>query len=501
MKSCINFLYIMCCASLIATSTHAQLEDFENNHLNDFTNTVPNLNAIQIDSFILATMDDNNVAGVSACIVRDREIIWDGAYGYANIEKNRKVNDSTSFLLASISKTVTGTALMQLEEKGLLDLDDDINDHLPSDIKIVHPNYSNRKITFRMLMTHTSSIDYDWPLLETLVTWGKDSPLTTEHFIRNYFISGGDYYSYGPFNSWSPGSRYEYSNEAITLVGFLVDLLCDTSFAAYTKENVMKPLGMSKTEWFLADLDTLNLATPYEYRNGRFRPLRHYGNPVYPCGWLKASAKDLGRLLLAYMNKGELNGKRILKSTTVEKMTTVQFPQVSSQLGLVWFLKKRNLGNGQKLYCGHSGSLFGCLTEMAFQLKEQKNLGVVVLTNGESSSALRKIFSQLFIYGEEIPVSVNHDRRDISIKSIRHKNYPNPVKTTTTIEYHLPARSDIDLSVYTITGEKIKTLVSELQFPGHYTYVWNALNLANGIYYYRITVGGFSQTKEIMLLK
>jgi CubicO group peptidase (beta-lactamase class C family) len=445
-------------------------------------------------------MDDYNIAGVSACIVRGREIIWDGAYGYANIEQNRKVNDSTSFLLASISKTVTGTALMQLEEQGLLNLDDDINDHLPSDIRIVNPNYSSDKITFRMIMTHTSSIDYDWSMLESLVSWGEDSPLTTEHLVRNYFLSGGQYYSYGPFNNWRPGSRYEYSNEAITLLGFLVDVLCDTSFAVYTRENVMSRLGMSKTGWFLAEMDTQNLAVPYEYQSG-FQPLQHYGNPAYPCGWLKASAKDLGKLLLAYMNKGELNSQKILDSSTIEEMTTVQFPQVSSQMGLIWFLRRRNFGNGQKLYCGHNGSLFGCSTEFGFQMEEDVNLGAVVLTNGESYNGMLEIFGQLFIYGEDIPVKAKNDKKDIPLKCVLHKNYPNPFKSKTFIEYHLPANNDVNLSIYTVTGQKVATLVSERQMPGNYEYIWDAGNLAAGLYYYRLTVGDFVQTSELMLLK
>ena len=349
-------------------------------------------------------------------------------------------------------------------------------------------------------MTHTSSIDYDWPLLESLVSWGEDSPLTTEHFVRNYFLSGGQYYSYGPFNGWRPGSQFEYSNEAIILLGFLVDVLCDTSFAVYTKENVMKPLGMTNTGWFLAEMDTQNLAVPYEYEGG-FQPLQHYGNPAYPCGWLKASAKDLGRLLLAYMNNGELNGKRILDSATVGEMTTVQFPQVASRLGLIWFLQRRNFGNGQKLYCGHNGSLFGCSTEMAFQMEENPNLGAVVLTNGESYDGMIRILGQLFVYGEDIPVSINGGKKSIPQKCVLHKNYPNPFKSVTCIEYNLPVNNEVTLSIYDVTGQKVATLVSERQIPGKYKYIWDAGNMANGLYYYRLKVGDFVQTKELMVLK
>lgn len=111
----------------------------------------------QLDSFIVNTMDSYHIPGVAACVVKDDRVIWTGAYGWANFEDSIQVADTTVFKLASVSKPYTGTALMQLYQEGFFDLDDDINDYLP--FVVVNPNFPDSVINFRMLLTHTSSIN------------------------------------------------------------------------------------------------------------------------------------------------------------------------------------------------------------------------------------------------------------------------------------------------------------------------------------------------------
>ena len=96
-----------------------------------FSNT-----SLDIDSLINITMATYHLPGLSACIVRDGEIIWTGAYGYADIQNSRSVTGSTLFSIASLSKTFVCTALMQLWENGLFELDEDINNHLPFQVRI-----------------------------------------------------------------------------------------------------------------------------------------------------------------------------------------------------------------------------------------------------------------------------------------------------------------------------------------------------------------------------
>jgi CubicO group peptidase (beta-lactamase class C family) len=109
-----------------------------------------------LDSFIVAQMNSQHVAGLAACIVKSGRVVWNGNYGFADIARNKPVTDSTIFMLASISKTVTATALMQLYEAGRFQLDDSVNGHLPFAVR--NPNFPSVPITFRMLLTHRSSI-------------------------------------------------------------------------------------------------------------------------------------------------------------------------------------------------------------------------------------------------------------------------------------------------------------------------------------------------------
>ena len=106
-------------------------------------NNIDQISAIDdsaaLDSLILAKMNQYHFPGLAACIVKDDQIFWKGNYGYANIAENKLVNDSTLFYIASVSKPFTGTAIMQLWEKGLLELDDDINNYLPFEVR--NPKY------------------------------------------------------------------------------------------------------------------------------------------------------------------------------------------------------------------------------------------------------------------------------------------------------------------------------------------------------------------------
>jgi CubicO group peptidase (beta-lactamase class C family) len=139
-------------------------------------------------------MSEYHIPGLSACIVKDGELVWHNAYGYADVEREIPVTDSTLFFIASISKTITGTALMQLYERGLFHLDDNVNNYLPPDLQVVNPSYPNDPITLKMILSHVSSIKDNWGVLEPLTVAG-DSPITLYDFLKNYLVPGGAYYT------------------------------------------------------------------------------------------------------------------------------------------------------------------------------------------------------------------------------------------------------------------------------------------------------------------
>ena len=202
-----------------------------------------------LDSIIISTLEQYHIPGLSALIIKNDETVWSRNYGYANVELNRSVEDSTLFLMASISKTIVATAIMQFWEADSFDLDDNINDYLQPDFQVINPNHPNDTITFKMLMTHTSSINDNNSILNPLLTCG-DSPVPLDSFLINYFTPGGIYYSTANFTGSTPGSTYNYTNAGACLLAYLVEKLSGMSFDQYCRENIFDPLDMDETSWF-----------------------------------------------------------------------------------------------------------------------------------------------------------------------------------------------------------------------------------------------------------
>ena len=199
-----------------------------------------------IDEYILDFMDNRDIPGLSAGIVKSDEIVWNNAYGYANIEENIKVENTTLFHTASISKTITGTALMQLYEQDYFELNDPINDYLP--FQVDNPNYDT-DITFQMLVTHTSTIRDNW---DYMPSYEGDSPLSLGYYLEEYLTPGGEFYnSSRNFYNKEPGKGFNYCNVATALVGYLVEIISGMPFDEYCQMHIFDPLDMYETSWFL----------------------------------------------------------------------------------------------------------------------------------------------------------------------------------------------------------------------------------------------------------
>lgn len=330
--------------------------------------STPLNNSSDLDTFIEVKMNYLKIPGLSACIIKNNEVVWTKGYGWANIENKVPVTSDTVFMLASTSKTITGAAVMQLYEQNLLELDDDINDYLPFEVHI--PGHPKVSITFRMLLTHTSSIKDNVDIMGTLYTEG-DSPISLNEVLIEYLTPSGKWYDKGNnFYNNKPGTEQYYSNIGTALLGYLVEVISDTPFNQYCNENIFKPLGMNETSWFLSGLDIMNIAMPY---NTNHKPYGHYGYADYPDGQLRTSVIQFAYFLIAIMNDGEFNGVRILKSETVETMLTKQFRDIAF---IWWHNRKYNQAT-----IGHDGADAGVRTSMFFLPDE--NIGIIVFTNGD----------------------------------------------------------------------------------------------------------------------
>lgn len=328
-----------------------------------------------LDRAITDLMTVGKLPGLSAAIVRGDEVVWAHGYGYANLWRDEPVRPNTLFMLASVSKTVIATAVMQAVERGSFSLDDDVDSILPFPVRT--PTHPNRPITVRHLLTHTSSIRDRWPVWDDLYAEG-DSPIPLGTFLEGYLVPGGDDYRPANFYDTKPGARYRYSNVGAALAAFLVEAASGAGFDAWCETNIFQPLGMDRAGWHLADVPADEVAMPYRWSadRDRFVACGQYGYPDYPDGALRTTAPQIARHLGMMMNGGTWNGARVLDRETVREILRSQNPDTFEGQGLIWY---RTHSGGRRLI-GHDGGDRGVAT-VAFYDRDE-DVGVVVLANG-----------------------------------------------------------------------------------------------------------------------
>ena len=448
------------------------------------------LDSTGLDSIIQSEMEIRHIPGVATCAIKNGQIVWSAGHGWANIEDSIKVSDTTLFMLASISKTITAAAVMQLWEHDSFDLDDDINEYLPFEVR--NPFHPDSIITFRHLLTHTSSINDNWSVM---TYYPGDSPIPLGQYLADYLVPGGAYFDSNlSYNSWAPGSQMEYCNIAVALVGYLVEAIAD-SFPVWCQDSIFEPLDMYETAWFLANLDTNNIAMPYHWQGTAYVPYGHFGYSDYPAGQLRTSSLELARFLIAFQQYGVIDTVRILDSTTVALMTTVQYPQLSQHQGLIWY---KSFLNGRWIW-GHGGGDQGVITRMGYCPAE--GTAAIVLTNGESVSGCATIMDALFDYAAEHGIEEESSNIVMSAGYELYQNAPNPFSLSTDIGFSLPENHYVNLSIYNAAGQRIALLVDGEMQAGEHRTIFHGKDLPSGVYYYRLQIDDKSQTKRCLLIK
>ena len=331
-----------------------------------------------LDSFIVKTMNDYHIVGYSAAIVKDTSVLWQRSYGYANLEQEIPLTINTLMGQASISKTYTAIATLQLYEQGLFNLDDDINAFLPERLQVRNPYYPNDKISVRMLLQHTSSIKDNWNVLPNHDYVG-DSPIALDSFLVEYLMPGGDFYNiYTSYYDEKPNTNFHYSNVAFTILALIVENISGMSFDEYCQANLFSKLDMEDVSWFLANLDTNNVTTNYGWDGLNNFPYGILGTVLYPSGQLRTSTADLCNLISFFIHKGTFNDNVILKSSTVDLMTT-PYIRVGS-----WYMNWSGFGMFEINYhnvrfWGNTGGAHGVWNLFLFVPEE--NWGVALSTN------------------------------------------------------------------------------------------------------------------------
>jgi CubicO group peptidase (beta-lactamase class C family) len=190
-----------------------------------------------VRSFYEAGLKENGIVGSSLALVRGGQVVFRDNYGLMSRSPDRAVNDDTTYHWASITKTFTGIAIMQLRDRGLLKLDDPVVKYVP-ELAAVHDPYGPvAKITIGQLMSHSAGFrSPTWPWRDK--EWQPFEPMQWSQIVAMLPYTEVEF---------EPGSKFSYSNLGVVFLGEIIERLSGDPFEVYMEKNVLRPLGMDRS--------------------------------------------------------------------------------------------------------------------------------------------------------------------------------------------------------------------------------------------------------------
>ena len=367
-----------------------------------------------VDNFFNEEMSQSHTPGAVISVVKDGEIFFAKGYGYANLEKKIPVEaDKTLFRVASLSKLFTDTAAMQLYERGLLDLDADVKRYL-TNFQLENP--FPEPVTPATMMTHTDGT--------TRRRFGLAARTEAE------MEPLGDYLAtHMPPIVWHPGKLYSYSSHSTTLLGYLVEQISGRPFVEYIDENILQPLDMRRSTFLqpppppLAD----DLAVGYQYQKGNFQSVPFLYLNIAPAASLSATATDMAHFMIAHLQLGRYENRRILEADTARLMHKQQFTNFPGLPGTGYGFHER-LENNLRMI-GHVGSLRGYSSSL--NLIPNQNIGIFIATNnfsGLHGKLLTRILERYFPAPKNStpiePLSLTQEQLERFTGTYRDVEYP-----------------------------------------------------------------------------
>ena len=277
-----------------------------------------------IDAALRSAVEHKDVPGVVALVTDKQRVLYQGAFGVADVSTGRPLNNDSMFRIASMTKPITSFALMQLVEQGRLTLDDPAEKFLPELAKLqviesfdaktgaykLRP--ASRPATVRHFLTHTSGLAYPF----TSATW------------RDFKPTGGEKFPFGGPLLFDPGERWHYSTST-DVVGRLVEVISGQKLEDYFREKIFVPLKMVDTSYNVPEAKGPRMVAQQQRAGDRMDgPVELQKSPLgltiaspIGGGGLASTASDYGRFMRMFLNNGELDGVRVMKPETIALMS------------------------------------------------------------------------------------------------------------------------------------------------------------------------------------
>lgn len=342
--------------------------------------------SIGMNEEIAEVMSRYHSIGLSVAVVKNNRICYVSSFGYNpdynDTTKRNPIPENGVYVIQSISKTFVSTAIMQLVERKLVRLDDDVNKYL--DFVVRNPKYPDIPITIKMLLAHYSSLNdsqYDWHLRQI-------NPATNDKYKDCY-------------NDYPPGAEFAYCNLSYSLLGAIIENVTGKRFCDYIDENITRPLGLNAS-YDLTKIDSSLIVKAYIYNQKRqkyvmdnsiynyqfFRDAKKNYKLGYsaacfsPTGGMKISAIDLAKYMMMHMNYGTYKGVKILSKESELEMWK-QIGTHKDRFGMAFSRYGGMIDDFEPI--GMTGGSHGIHSGMFFN--PEKKYGFVILCNGCTSES------------------------------------------------------------------------------------------------------------------
>jgi len=316
---------------------------------------------------------ETGIPSISLALIRDGEVVWAGAQGYANVGARVAATADTYYSTGSTFKFVTATAVMQLVESGELTLDTPLNEIVGSDLAVEGAD----DVTVRHLLSHHSGLDAfavarrvntDRPV-PTVPPWSRRAPFSAQELLSNTRRIG------------PPGVEFKYCNDCYGIAGYIVEKVTGQLFDKYVAEHVLQPLGVDIDRPSIPSPKVVeHLALPYDLSDNALVPISQVRYDALAAGDVYLKASDMARCVAGQLNGGEYEGGRSLNSTSTDEMRRQQFDTRPYGLGV-----RMASFDGHDII-NHSGGIPGFNSIMLAEPSTRQ--GVYIMANAGNASAL-----------------------------------------------------------------------------------------------------------------
>lgn len=333
---------------------------------------MPEVDQLEMRARVDEILNRRPAVGFALGVVRNGSLQYFQCQGVADIAAQTPITKDTVFRIASITKTFTGIAVMQLWEQGLVDLDAPANDYLRA-YRLVPAKASWRPATIRHLLTHTAGIPEQVPRSGMLrhdygesVEMGRPVPSLAEYYRGALRLHA------------EPGTRFRYGDHSPATLGQIIEDVTGEPLQSYLREHVFKPLGMAHTTLARSEVDQSRLATGYKLRSRGAEAVADRQVITVGAGAAYSTPNDMARYLAVLMSGGASEYGSVLKPATLASMFDAQYqphPRIPG-MGLAFW--RRNAGNHQLVE--HIGVMPGFDSKIL--VAPDDDLGVMAFANG-----------------------------------------------------------------------------------------------------------------------